>query len=399
MKKNFKSLGLSFVMLSALNVLSVAWSQDFYRNDELTPDDRKGSQKFQVTLPLPDTLEKLKIGSLCANVSIVINPNHTSTSQSFMQYTGPESFYNKVNIDNNIDFLSVMGHDQPQNNTIHIGRIVISGYQYESITTSGFTHEELPQFSFSIPEWCALDLEAYGGNWNITGTTKMPAEIILQGSSNVKVGTLENGGSVIVRGSGQFEAHTISGEQFVGRIQGSGDIKINNLKAKGTSLNVQGSGDVNIKTIETDLADVNVQGSGDVSINGGTIQNLTSNLRGSGDISISAPATNANLSLQGSGDMKISKVINKPVQNLNGSGKIKVGNWPSPKRSDNSSGVTVRVGPNGAVVSSGGNITITNTHGRTTMNVNGQRIVTENNGPLIDVNAILRNAFGGNMGF
>lgn len=111
---------------------------------------------------------------------------------------------------------------------------------------------------------------------------------------------------------------------FSGSVLGSTGMRIG--KVRDAQLLVQGSGDVKVTEVNGTLS-MTIQGSGDITISRGDVRTLAISVTGSGDATFGGTATDANLSVIGSGDIDVKYVKNQPVSRKMGSGDIEVGNW------------------------------------------------------------------------
>jgi len=108
---------------------------------------------------------------------------------------------------------------------------------------------------------------------------------------------------LVLTGSGDFSADTISGNSF--------------------TISLTGSGDIFVDKIACDDLSAKITGSGDIKLVNSTIQNPDLLITGSGDLEIKGTADSGHLRITGSGDIKSGEfVISTAIETISGSGNI-----------------------------------------------------------------------------
>jgi len=113
--------------------------------------------------------------------------------------------------------------------------------------------------------------------------------------------------SVLLKGSGDFEAARIDADKIQLSLIGSGDIDVKNIKCEQLDVHLKGSGDVEIKRVECVNSTLHLKGSGDIDAYYSRCRQVTADLFGSGDIKISGRPGKIRKTVRGSGDITIKK--------------------------------------------------------------------------------------------
>ncbi|MDE1148465.1 MAG: DUF2807 domain-containing protein [Azospirillaceae bacterium] len=169
----------------------------------------------------------------------------------------------------------------------------------------------------------ALTLRSLGsGTLAIDQMTGPALDLEISGSGNV---TLHGGSvgpaTVKLSGSGDVQLPAVASLRLVAH--GSGDTEVERVQGA-LSADLAGSGSLAIRSVTAPTAVLNQSGNGDVTIDGGTIGTLTAAITGSGEATIMGTVTDAAVSLSGSGDMHIAAVTGHMNKTGGGSGTLHV---------------------------------------------------------------------------
>lgn len=111
-----------------------------------------------------------------------------------------------------------------------------------------------------------VDIKVYNGTLYVSWKDKKPMFFGNDGYtlrvSAPKLNALE------VSGACEFEAGSLTADDFSLYISGAGDVKIGKLKAGNVSINVEGAGDIDAGLDNCGDVKVNIQGAGDVKLKG-----------------------------------------------------------------------------------------------------------------------------------
>lgn len=147
-----------------------------------------------------------------------------------------------------------------------------------------------------------LSVDASSGTLVFGNVTQ--ASVVIDGSADLTVGTINGRLSLRTSGSGDLKASAANDTSI--SISGSDDAEIGSVK-EALSVEVDGSADVKIGTIDGPTS-IELSGSGDVRISGGRADPFQLSSSGSGDVSFRGTATNPMISSSGSGEVCIAKV-------------------------------------------------------------------------------------------
>ena len=107
--------------------------------------------------------------------------------------------------------------------------------------------------------------------------------------------------SLIVKGAGYANLHTLAQEDITLQVKGSGDIRASGAVSKLRAV-VQGSGDIKLRGLTAFEAELLVQGSGDIKST--VLHAVSASVLGSGDITIYGDPPSRRTHVGGSGDIE-----------------------------------------------------------------------------------------------
>lgn len=163
----------------------------------------------------------------------------------------------------------------------------------------------------------------FGTNDHVTIAIKGPAlrSILIAGSADVTAPTLTGDRvALTVQGSGSIHASGVSTGKLEVSIPGSGDVKIESVDAKTVSAEVDGSGTIELSG-HADRLDSGIAGSGEIRAGDLKVRTLVSKVAGSGDMRAYATQS-ASVVSTGSGHIVVAGNPAQRQSHVDGSGDV-----------------------------------------------------------------------------
>jgi len=145
----------------------------------------------------------------------------------------------------------------------------------------------------------SVDLTNGGcGDWNVADQTG-PLRVRLSGSGDVRAGSVGLADLVV---------------------SGSSDVRLRTVR-NGLYAVISGSGDVTADAVDGPLR-ARIGGSGDVRVRGGAVTDMDVTVSGSGDVKLGGVAQTLTAQVSGSGDVSAARVTGAVVKHVSGSGDV-----------------------------------------------------------------------------
>lgn len=325
-----------FVFVAAVTIAiifgvgAVFGSQHFSWNFDVDADEPRGSAAIVELAagrmePTTFVAERLRIRHTAANITI-IPEDRTDFS---------------VEIDN-------PGQAPMPAVEVSEGRVVIDGQLRGRIGScdegvvelrgySDVPSANLPRITIRTPRTLVASI-GDAGTTTIGATQAL--EVDFQGCGDATIADVTEHLNIDMSGSGDIRAAN-AGSAEVG-LNGSGDIQVGTVSGD-AEVDINGSGGVSLAAVNGAL-DMENSGSGSMSVLGGNITTASIELRGSGEARVAAPVADLNVNIYGSGDVDVEGAVGEVDAEIYGSGDVSVASVTGSTRKSVYGSGDVRVG-------------------------------------------------------
>jgi len=167
-------------------------------------------------------------------------------------------------------------------------------------TRGNYDEDDWVSVRITAPPGTALKIDDFIGEGKV-GDLAGPVDIASVTSGKLTIGHVTTA-NIHVNGSGDVAVGTIDNGLTIG-ISGSGTVKTGTTRGP-VSLEISGSGDIDIASVDGPLS-TEINGSGNVALRGGRADPFAVNISGSGDVLMEGTVKNQSIRQSGSGQVQV----------------------------------------------------------------------------------------------